>query len=163
MKHIIDYSARGGSAYFIGYWDVDPTRLVYAAGRRYHIANEAHAGPALVFSDGEPPAVGTPCIVHINGDLCLRRGWGNHRHRTKTVLRVRAIRDGIRSNKHLDIVDYDPQKQRAYRLAENWWLVDTTSPAVVVELPPTPPPAWSVAGEDDDLGFHIHVHGQDLL
>ncbi len=71
--------------------------LVHASGNRYHLAAaEGHDGPVVVFTRGEIPALGEPVIVHINADTCLRRGFGNHRHRTKLVLRVKRYAGELR-------------------------------------------------------------------
>lgn len=132
--------------------------LVHARGNRWHVANYEHSGPVVLFTRGDVPALGDKVIVHINADTCLNRGFGNHRHRTKMVLRVKAYDGELRSEQGtLSIVQYDPHIDRAYRIAGDWWLMDDGGePREKYEPPPFTndlvampiPPAWRIDGEE---------------
>lgn len=115
----------GKSPMFFGRWGVPIENLVHARGNRWHIANDEHSGPVVLFTRGHIPALGDKVIVHINADTCLRRGFGAHRHRTKMILRVKPFDGDLRPEQGtLSIINHDPQIDRAYRIAGNWWLVD---------------------------------------
>lgn len=138
------------SPFFCGRWGVSQASLIHASGNRWHIDNDEHTGPVVIFKNGDIPAIGDPVIVYINADTCLRRGWGNHRHRTKMILRVRRYVGELRPEQGtLTIVDTDPQIDRAYRIAEGWWLKDDAGePAYKYEPRP-------FSDDEADLGFYV--------
>ena len=139
------------SPFFFGRWVVPQDSLVHAAGNRWHIDNDEHTGPVVIFKNGDIPAIGDPVIVYINADTCLRRGWGNHRHRTKMVLRVKLVPEAdLRPGQGtLTIVDADPCTDRAYRIAEGWWLKDDAGePSYKYEPAP-------FSEDEADLGFYV--------
>lgn len=136
------------SPFFFGRWGVRQDTLVHAAGNRYHLAAaDGHDGPVVVFTKGIIPGQGEPVIVHINADTCLRRGFGNHRHRTKIILRVKPVAESdIRPEQgKLTIVDHDPCIDRAYRIAGDWWLMDDSGEPCEKYTPPF--------AADEDLGY----------
>lgn len=113
------------SPFFFGRWGVTQDSLIHASGNRWHVDNDEHTGPVVIFTRGVVPAIGDLVIVHINAETCLRRGFGNHRHRTKMILRVKPYNGELRPYQGtLTIVDADPCIERAYRIAEGWWLKD---------------------------------------
>lgn len=137
------------SPMFFGRWGVPLDSLVHASGNRYHLsAADGHDGPVVIFTRGIIPAQGEPVIVHINADTCLRRGFGNHRHRTKLILRVKPFDGELRPEQGmLSIVQHDPQIDRAYRIAEGWWLMDDGGEPREKYEPATAlpePPEWRI-------------------
>lgn len=78
-------------------------------------------------------------------------GFGNHRHRTKIVLRVKRYAGDLRPEQGtLTIVGYDPCVDRAYRIAGGWWLLDDGGePRAKYEPTAMPEPLRWLEGEED--------------
>lgn len=132
------------SNFFIGRWGVRPEQLVHARGKRWHLDSEAHDAPAVIFATGEMPEQGDPVVIFVTADTCLQRGWGNHRRRTKIVLRVKPyVGELLPHNGTLEIVELDPGTDKVFRLAGGFWLVsDAGEPLAKYHPDVDPPEVW---------------------
>lgn len=142
---------------FFGTWGM-PADALRRAGttNRYHLRDsETHDGPVVVFPRGVV-AEGNPCIVHITADICLRRGFDDHRQRTRFVLRVVPVAlDRLRENQGAVILTQEqPVHNACYRVGEDWWLSRVIDEPVEKYNPVAPPaveftaPAWKVTFRD---------------
>jgi hypothetical protein len=112
---------------WFGYWANDPVQFVKAKGNRWHFNTDTHDGPCIVCPSGHLPEQGQAVIIHITADLCLRRGLGEHRQRTRFVLRIHEYDESVRplfddQKTPLLITSEQPYHDKCYRIGAGHWL-----------------------------------------